>query len=164
VVRLFLGFLMLFAIGGAIAGVVTYMRMQHDAAPAAVAAKGAVVPVVMNPIYVPIRREDDANEMRTYVFVLDVRPGTEERVFSAQATLRNAFTRVLTTLADRADSEGIPKDRLAHLENIENIDYVKAQLREIANEALDPGARKAGREPADVVQEVLIRSMIANVT
>jgi hypothetical protein len=155
---------MLFAIGGAIAGVVTYMRMQHEAPPAAVAAKGAVVPVVMNPIYVPIRREDDANEMRTYVFVLDVRPGTEERVYSEQALLRNAFTRVLTTLADRADSEGIPKDRLAHLENIENIDYVKAQLRESANEALDPGARKAGREPADVVQEVLIRSMIANVT
>jgi hypothetical protein len=154
---------MLFAVGGAIAGVVTYLRMQHDA-PAGVAAKGPVVPVAMNPIYVPIRREDDANEMRTYVFVLDVRPGSEELVYSQQAILRNAFTRALTTLADRADSEGIPKDRVPHLENIENLDYVKAQLRETANEALDPGARKAGRQPADVVQEVLIRSMIANVT
>jgi hypothetical protein len=163
VVRLFLGFLMLFAIGGAIAGVVTYLRMEHNAAPA-VAAKGAVVPVAMDPIYVPIRREDDANEIRTYIFVLDVRPGSEALIATQHAALRNGFTRALTTLAERADAEGIPKERLPHLENIENIDYVKAQLRETANEILDPGARKAGREPADIVQEVLIRSMIANVT
>jgi len=164
VVRLFLGFLMLFAIGGAVAGVITYMRMEHNAASNEAGIKGAVVPVAMDPIYVPIRREDDASETRTYIFVLDVRPGAEELVQSQQVALRNAFTQALTALADRADSEGIPKDRLAHLENIENIDYVKAQLRETANETLDPGARKAGREPAPVVQEVLIRSMIANVT
>jgi hypothetical protein len=163
VVRLFLGFLMLFAIGGAIAGVVTYLRMEHNAAPT-VAARGAVVPVAMDPIYVPIRREDDASEIRTYIFVLDVRPGSEALIATQYAALRNGFTRALTTLAERADAEGIPKERLPHLENIENIDYVKAQLRETANEILDPGARKAGREPADIVQEVLIRSMIANVT
>jgi hypothetical protein len=163
VVRLFLGFLMLFAIGGAIAGVIHYLSVQREAAPA-IAAKGPVVPVAMDPIYVSIRREDDASEIRTYIFVLDVRPGSETLIATQHAALRNGFTRALTALADRADSEGIPKERLPHLENIENIDYVKAQLRETANEILDPGARTAGRTPADVVQEVLIRSMIANVT
>jgi hypothetical protein len=41
---------------------------------------------------------------------------------------------------------------------------VKQQLRTAANETLDPGARKAGREPADVVQAVLIRSLLSNIT
>jgi hypothetical protein len=164
VVRLFLGFLMLFAVGGAIAGVVTYLRVHHDAAATGEGVKGAVLAMPMDPISVPIKREDDATETRTYIFVLDVRPGSEELVTQQQVALRNAVTRALTTFAVRADAEGIPKERLPHLENIENIDYVKAQLQAIANETLDPGARKAGRQPADVVREVLIRSMIANVT
>ena len=163
-VRLFLGFLMLFAIGGAVAGVVTYLRTSHHALPLMQRAEDTTVPVTMDPIYVPIRREDDANEVRTYIFVLNVRGGAEGDVLRQQMTIRNNFTRYLTTLAERADSEGIPKERLAHLENIENIDYVKAQLKLAANDALDPGARKAGRAPAEVVREVLIRSMIANVT
>jgi hypothetical protein len=115
-------------------------------------------------VFVPIKREDDATETRTYVFVLEVRPDNEALVERNLVPLRDRFTRALAELAARADSPGIPKERLAKLENIENIEYVKAQLRAIANELLDPNARKAGREPADVVQEVLIRSMIANVT
>jgi hypothetical protein len=163
VVRVFLIFLMLIAIGGATAAVVTYLRNQHNA-PVGVAGRAPGVAVPLEAVFVPIKREDDANEMRTYVFVLEVRPGSETLVERQQVALRNIFTRYLTALAARADSPGIPKDRLAKLETIENIEYVKAQLRAAANETLDPGARPAGREPADVVQEVLIRSMIANVT
>jgi len=163
VVRVFLIFLMLIAIGGATAAVVTYVRNQRNA-PVGVVQRAPGVAVPLEAIFVPIKREDDANEMRTYVFVLEVRPGSEALVERQQVALRNVFTRYLTALAARADSPGIPKDHLAKLETIENIEYVKAQLRAAANEALDPGARPAGRAPADVVQEVLVRSMIANVT
>jgi len=163
VVRVFLIFLMLIAIGGATAAVVTYVRNQRNA-PVGVVQRAPGVAVPLEAIFVPIKREDDANEMRTYVFVLEVRPGSEALVERQQVALRNVFTRYLTALAARADSPGIPKDHLAKLETIENIEYVKAQLRAAANEALDPGARPAGRAPADVVPEVLVRSMIANET
>lgn len=163
-VRMFLIFLMLIAIGGTAAGVFTYLQTRRNAPMTTEAAGEPGVPVPLEAIFVPIKREDDATEMRTYVFVLEVKPGFEEQVGRQQAVVRDAFTRTLTTLAARADSPGIPKEHLAKLENIENISYMKAQLRAAANDALDPGARKAGRQPADVVQGVLIRSMIANVT
>jgi hypothetical protein len=163
VVRVFLIFLMLIAIGGATAAVVTYLRNQHNA-PVGVAGRAPGVAVPLEAVFVPIKREDDATETRTYVFVLEVRPDNEALVERNLIPLRDIFTRYLTVLAARADSPGIAKERQAKLETIENIEYVKAQLRAAANELLDPNARKAGREPADVVQEVLIRSMIANVT
>ncbi|MEJ0067460.1 MAG: hypothetical protein WDO24_00340 [Pseudomonadota bacterium] len=162
-VRLFLGFLMLFAVGGAVAGVITYLRAQH-AAPIGEVARAAGVPVQLDPVFVPIKREDDAKEMRTFVFVLEVRPGQEDLIDQQQVRLRSVFTRYLTALAERAESGGLDKSRASKFENIENMDYLKEQLRAAANETLDPGARKAGREPADIVQAVLIRSLLSNVT
>jgi hypothetical protein len=155
---------MLFAIGGTVAGVITYLRIQHNPAPMGEMASGPGIPVQLEPVYVPIKREDDAKEIRTFVFVLEVRPGQEDLIDQQQVRLRSIFTRYLTALAERAESEGLDKSRIAKFENIENIDYVKRQLRAAANETLDPGARKAGREPADIVQAVLIRSLLSSVS
>jgi flagellar basal body-associated protein FliL len=164
VFRVFLIILMVLAMGGTMVGVFAYLRSKHEAAAPAETAHALGVEIPLEPIFVPIKREDDASELRTYVFVLDVKPGFEELAGRKEPELRDAFTKTLTALAARADSPGIPKDRLAKLETIENISYLKAQLRETANETLDPGARKAGREPADLIRDVFIRSMIANVT
>src|SRR5258708_30058982 len=114
---------MLFAVGGAAAGVITWLRIQH-APPAKGGVVGvATVPVQLEPVFVPIKREDDAKEMRTFVFVLEVRKGSEDLIDEQQVRLRSTFTQYLTLLAERAEAEGLDKSRVAKFENIENIDY-----------------------------------------
>jgi len=155
VVRLFLGFLMLFAIGGTVAGVITYMRIQDEAKPEAVAAQGRptnVTFIELDAVNVPIKRDDEARETRTYVFVLEARPGSQAMVLSKRLKLRDTYTKYLTALAER--TENVDPDRAKFLETIENVDYMKAQLQGAANEVIGQ----------NVIQGVLIRSVISNVS
>ncbi len=143
-VRIFLGFLMLFAIGGAVAGVITYLRIQPSAPLEAVMPSRADVAYVeLDPVNVPIKRLDDGMETRTYIFVLESSRGNQALVLQQRLKLRDTYTRYLATLAERAGPE-----------NIENVPYMKGQLQTAANEVI-------GR---NVVQGVLIRSVLSNVT
>jgi len=145
-VRWFLGFLMLFAIGGAVAGVITYLRIQPSTVQQALgtAAKPANVAFIeLEPVNVPIPRLDDAEETRTYVFVLEADRDAQLTVLESRLKLRDRYTKYLTALAERAGPE-----------NIENVPYMKDQLQAAANELLGQ----------NVVHGVLIRSVISNVT
>ena len=154
-VRLFLGFLMLFAIGGTVAGVITYLRIQDQEAakPEAAAAPSTNVAFIeLDAVNVPIKRDDEALETRTYVFVLEAKPGSQQLVLSKRLKLRDTYTKYLTALAERAES--VDPDRAKVLETIENVDYMKAELTAAANQVIGQ----------NVVQGVLIRSMISNVS
>ena len=145
-VRLFLGFLMLFAIGGTVAGVITYLRIQDQEAakPEAAAAPSTNVAFIeLDAVNVPIKRDDEALETRTYVFVLEAKQGSQAMVLSKRLKLRDTYTKYLTALAERAGPE-----------NIENIPYLRGQLQAAANEVIGQ----------NVIQGVLIRSMISNVS
>lgn len=144
-VRWFLGFLMLFAIGGAVAGAITYLRIQEQAPSAAgePAPANKTAFVELDPINVTIRREDEAKETRTYIFVLETRPGGQNLSGQQRTKLRDTYTRYLATLAERAGPE-----------NLENVPYVRTQLQGAANDILG----------ASTVRNVLIRSVLSNVT
>jgi hypothetical protein len=142
-VRLFLGFLMLFAIGGAVAGIVTYLRVKEETAVTASLSPTATPAFVeLEPINVPVQRDDEVPETRTYIFVLETRPGLQEKVALQRLRLRDSYTKYLTALASRAGPE-----------NIENVPYLKGQLQGAANDILGP----------NVVQGVLIRSVLSNI-
>src|SRR5579872_1111670 len=137
---------MLFAIGGAVAGVITYLRIQPSTSePAAASAVNPknVAFIELEPVNVPIPRLDDAEETRTYIFVLEANRDAQLAVLEKRLKLRDTYTKYLTALAERAGPE-----------NIENIPYLKGQLQAAANELLGP----------NVVHGVLIRSMISNVS
>ena len=143
-VRVFLGFLMLFAIGGAVAGVITYLRIQ-DQEKAEIAAgvpSTNVTFVELDAVNVTLKR-DEALETRQYIFVLEARPGSQAAILRQRLKLRDAYTRYLATLAERAGPE-----------NIENIPYLRGQLAAAANEIIGQ----------NVVQNVLIRSVISSVS
>jgi hypothetical protein len=144
---------MLFAIGGAVAGVITYLRVQPSTPEAATAAaRNDVAFIELDPVDVRIPRLDDANETRTYVFVLEASRGSQDLVVQKRLKLRDTYAKYLTALAERA--ENVDPSRVKVLETIENIDYLKAQLQTAANEVI-------GRK---VVQGVLIRSMLSNIS
>ncbi len=153
-VRVFLLFLMVFAIGGAVAGVITYLRLQPSAeqAGSAPAARTDVAFIELDAVNVPIKRDDDARETRTYVFVLEASRSNQNLVLQHRLKLRDTYTRYLTVLAERA--ENVDPSRASHLETIENIDYVKRQLQTAANEMMG----------ANVIQGVLIRQILSNVS
>ena len=156
-VRLFLGFLMLFAIGGTVAGVITYLRIQDQEAAKSETAgapvrSSNVAFIELEAVNVPIKRDDEARETRTYVFVLEAKPGSQQLVLSKRLKLRDTYTKYLTALAERAES--VDPDRAKVLETIENVDYMKAELTAAANQVIGQ----------NVVQGVLIRSMISNVS
>jgi hypothetical protein len=135
---------MLFAIGGAVAGAITYLRVL-DQAPEA----GQPLPpnkaafVELDPVNVTIARDDEAKETRTYIFVLETRSGGQYLTGQQRTKLRDIYTRYLATLAERAGPE-----------NLENVPYVRTQLQGAANDILG----------ANTVRNVLIRSMLSNVT
>ncbi len=145
-VRVFLGFLMLFAVGGAVAGVITYLRIQDQEKATAAAAPDVrstnVTFVELDAVNVTLKR-DEALETRSYIFVLEARPGSQAAIQKQRLKLRDAYTRYLATLAERAGPE-----------NLENIPYLRGQLTAAANEII-------GR---NVVQSVLIRSVISSVS
>lgn len=145
-IRWFLGFLMLFAIGGAVAGVITYLRIQPSAPVATdsgpMNAK-TIAFIELEPVNVPIPRLDDAEETRTYIFVLEANRDAQLAVLEKRLKLRDTYTKYLTALAERAGPE-----------NIENIPYLKGQLQSAANEVLGQ----------NVIHGVLIRSVISNVS
>src|SRR3954463_7162041 len=105
---------MLFAIGGAVAGAITYLRIQEQAPVAAgpPAAPGKTAFVELDPVNVKIARDDEAKETRTYIFVLETRPGGQYLSDKQRARLRDSYTRYLATLAERAGPE-----------NLENVPY-----------------------------------------
>jgi hypothetical protein len=152
VVRWFLGFLMLFAIGGAVAGVITYLRIQPESAAPAAAVRTDVAFIELDPVNVLIPRLDDARETRTYVFVLEASRGSQNLVLQKRLKLRDTYTKYLTVLAERA--EGVDPSRVTSLETLENVDYVKRQLQTAANEVIGQ----------NVVYGVLIRSVISNIS
>jgi flagellar basal body-associated protein FliL len=153
VVRVFLLFLMVFAIGGAVAGVITYLRLQPSAEQTAAApARTDVAFIELDAVNVPIKRDDDARETRTYVFVLEASRKNQNLVLQHRLKLRDTYTKYLTVLAERA--ENVDPDRAPHLETIENIDYLKRQLTAAANDMMG----------ANVIQGVLIRQILSNVS
>jgi hypothetical protein len=146
VFRLFLGFLMLFAIGGAVVGGITYLRIQDQEKAAAESGTPApstnVTFIELDAVNVTLKR-DEALETRSYIFVLEARPGSQSAVLKQRLKLRDTYTRYLATLAERAGPE-----------NIENIPYLRGQLTAAANEIVGQ----------NVVQNVLIRSVISSVS
>lgn len=147
-VRIFLGILMLFAIGGAVAGVITYMRVQdkpvaEGEAPKPTARTGRPSFVELDPINVPIQRDDEVPETRTYIFVLESKSDDKDTILRQRVRLRDTYTRYVVALSTRAGPE-----------NLDNVAYLKAQLQAAANEILGPG----------VVQGVLIKSVLSNIT
>jgi uncharacterized membrane protein len=135
---------MLFAIGGAVAGAITYLRVLDQAPEAGQplpAGKAAFVE--LDPVNVTIARDDEAKETRTYIFVLETRSGGQYLTGQQRTKLRDTYTRYLATLAERAGPE-----------NLENVPYVRTQLQGAANDILG----------ANTVRNVLIRSMLSNVT
>jgi hypothetical protein len=144
---------MLFAIGGAVAGVVTYLRIQPSTPESVAAATRADVAFIeLDPVNVMIPRLDDARETRTYVFVLEASRGSQNLVLQKRLKLRDTYTKYLAVLAERADS--VDPGRVKSLETLENIDYLKRQLQTAANELIGQ----------NVVYDVLIRSVISNIS
>lgn len=138
-VRLFLGFLMLIAIGGAVAGGITYLRLHKQREFTSANVTPAFVE--LDGINVPITQDGAITETRTYFFVLETRDGAPENlVVQQRPKLRDIYTNYLLALASRAGPE-----------NIENLPYVKEQLQAAAQDMLGP----------NVVYGVLIRSMLS---
>ena len=152
-VRVFLLFLMVFAIGGAVASAYfMWLKPATERAGLMPGQGNQVAFIELDAVNVPIKRDDEARETRTYVFVLEAKPGSQQLVLSKRLKLRDTYTKYLTVLAERA--ENVDPDRAPHLETIENIEYVKRQLTGAANDIVG----------ANVVQGVLIRQILSNIS
>lgn len=136
-IRLFITLLTLAAVGAAGAGAFTYIK--HLKQEEFSAANTKAVFVELDTIYVPVARDGKLLETRGVTLSIETRAGGPHLlVLEQRARLQDAFMRYLYALGSRRGPE-----------NIDNIDYVRDQLRAAAGDVLGP----------NVVYEVLYKNI-----
>ncbi len=124
VLRMILSMLMLIAIGGAIAGAFFLVRHLQERQYTDLNQPAAFVE--LEPIYLPIVRNGELAEGRTYVLVIETRDGAPlKQVLEERPRLRDLYFTYMTALSTRAGPE-----------NLDNIPYLKDQLLKASLEML----------------------------
>lgn len=136
-IRLFLTFVMLIAIGGAISGgifLVKYLETRQFSA-----ANTDVKFVELDEINIPVFSNGKLTETRTFGFTVETRNGNPLRlVLEQRPKLRDEYLKYLMALSTRAGPENIDQPGYA---------YLKDQLRKASDQILGP----------NVIYDVLVK-------